>query len=771
MNPTPCLFCPTVARASGRFIALHRFAVVAVVAVTFCLPALRAVERWRVAEISFTSSVTYSNSFMDVSVTATFTGPGGSTIVRPAFWAGGNTFKVRFAPTLVGTWNYTTSCSDTGNAGLHNRTGSVSSTGYSGSLPIYQRGFLKVSPSKRYFSYDDGTPFFYLADTMWTMHTLRWSTSNLAGTTSQFKHIVDTRVAQNYSVMQTHANRKEDYCNAGCTILTDPAGAFWTDLDNKFAYIANSGLVNAHGILAHNAVDYLTPDGAARLAKYITARWGAYPMFWITSQEVDLSAGLADKWKPAAVAFNANDAYNHPQTGHMNSPGSPKTWGTETWHDWFMTQGGHGSIRSVAHYKSYYDYAPTKPFLDSEANYEGIIPPWDPVLLTAVDVRNSAYKSVQSGGAGFGYGGNGLWNDGWAAGQTGCCEATYGFTYWGDALAFNGGDQVGLMKDFYTSLQWWLLVPRFADVTWASFANPEESNLSTNGNSVYVVYFYRSGTTATGTLKNMDSTATYKARWFNPRIGTYTSISTSFNPGGGTWAIPVRSTTEDWALVVEKLGAAPVPAVSRWRFDETSGSVAADANGPNPGTLLNGAVFASGGIAGNAATLAGDNDYINVPDASSLEGMGQLTVSVWVRLAAYPASGFFYSPMGKESAYRLVTGATGVCSFALATSGTSWYQSGSSASSTTALSLNTWHHIAAVYDGANTRIYVNGNIGATVGTASGAIVNNTSPLRFGFAAGSNIKYLNGRVDEARVYPRALSAAEVATLFGNATVTP
>src|ERR1035441_638143 len=43
------------------------------------------VERWRVIEIALTSSVTYTDPFQDVDVTATFTGPDKKTIIRPAY--------------------------------------------------------------------------------------------------------------------------------------------------------------------------------------------------------------------------------------------------------------------------------------------------------------------------------------------------------------------------------------------------------------------------------------------------------------------------------------------------------------------------------------------------------------------------------------------------------------------------------------------------------------------------------------------------------------
>ena len=61
-------------------------------------------EQWRMVEISFTSEKTYADPFDEVDMQAIFLGPGAVKITRPAFWAGGNTWKVRFAPTLQGKW-------------------------------------------------------------------------------------------------------------------------------------------------------------------------------------------------------------------------------------------------------------------------------------------------------------------------------------------------------------------------------------------------------------------------------------------------------------------------------------------------------------------------------------------------------------------------------------------------------------------------------------------------------------------------------------------
>ena len=77
-----------------------------------------------------------------------------------------------------------------------------------------------------------------------------------------------------------------------------------------------------------------------------------------------------------------------------------------------------------------------------------------------------------------------------------------------------------------------------------------------------------------------------------------------------------------------------------------------------------------------------------------------------------------------------------------------------------ALALNTWTHLATSYDGTTMRLYVNGTQVATR-AQTGALATSDGPLRFGgntvWAASSS----PGRLDELRVYNRALTAAEVA----------
>ena len=74
------------------------------------------------------------------------------------------------------------------------------------------------------------------------------------------------------------------------------------------------------------------------------------------------------------------------------------------------------------------------------------------------------------------------------------------------------------------------------------------------------------------------------------------------------------------------------------------------------------------------------------------------------------------------------------------------------------LTVNTWTHLAATYDGTTMRLYVNGAQVASQ-AQTGAIATSTDPLQIG---GDSIygQYFQGAIDEVRIYNVALTAAEI-----------
>ncbi len=69
--------------------------------------------------------------------------------------------------------------------------------------------------------------------------------------------------------------------------------------------------------------------------------------------------------------------------------------------------------------------------------------------------------------------------------------------------------------------------------------------------------------------------------------------------------------------------------ISYWKFDEGAGINARDSAGNNDGILKEGPVWTSGKI-GGALEFDGADDYVEVPDSSSLNPTEEITVMAWI---------------------------------------------------------------------------------------------------------------------------------------------
>ncbi len=69
-----------------------------------------------------------------------------------------------------------------------------------------------------------------------------------------------------------------------------------------------------------------------------------------------------------------------------------------------------------------------------------------------------------------------------------------------------------------------------------------------------------------------------------------------------------------------------------------------------------------------------------------------------------------------------------------------------------------WHHIAGTFDGKTIKTYVDGKETSKLSCA-GSLEKNSDPLFIGCRAGSS-RWMNGLIDEIKVYNRALNADEI-----------
>src|SRR5262245_45593982 len=160
--------------------------------------------RW---ELTLTSTKTYPNPFLDVTVTVEYTTAGAPHLQGYGFWDGEATFKLRQAFPAPGTWHYKTTATDSTNSGLHIREGDVQVLPYRGPNPLYRHGLLQVSADHRSLVHADGTPFLWLGDTLWGATV--WLTE--AG----FHEAVADRRAKHFTVLQPNFARGDEVDTAG----------------------------------------------------------------------------------------------------------------------------------------------------------------------------------------------------------------------------------------------------------------------------------------------------------------------------------------------------------------------------------------------------------------------------------------------------------------------------------------------------------------------------------------------------------------------------
>ncbi|MEU4746868.1 LamG domain-containing protein, partial [Actinosynnema sp. NPDC023658] len=188
--------------------------------------------------------------------------------------------------------------------------------------------------------------------------------------------------------------------------------------------------------------------------------------------------------------------------------------------------------------------------------------------------------------------------------------------------------------------------------------------------------------------------------------------------------------------------------------------------GDRDGTTAGGISYTPGAV-GSAITLDGTSGYVSAPNAVRTDG--SFTVSAWAKVTRAEGAQAVVSQDGTTFAgfdlwYRPDDGGRWV--FAMANPDTT--QSGANADlvwSSTNAQLNTWTQVTGVYDApANQlRLYVNGVLAGSVAKANVPPKNATGPVRVGrtmWDSRADVDYLQGSVDEVKIYDRALNDADI-----------
>ena len=199
--------------------------------------------------------------------------------------------------------------------------------------------------------------------------------------------------------------------------------------------------------------------------------------------------------------------------------------------------------------------------------------------------------------------------------------------------------------------------------------------------------------------------------------------------------------------------------MGHWKFDEGSGTDSADSsvNG-NSGTLMNGATWTTGKV-GGALNFDAVNDHFKIPDSASLNTTtNQISVTAWVNRNA--------SQSGWVMAVGRQLGTSFQDQYFMGFLNNAYYFCVNSCAVGPVAPTNQWIHMAGTYDGTTTRLYIDGSeVGAQPG--SGAILLDNKPLIIGAGQNDSTQDVqegfNGKMDEVRLYNRALSVEEIFAL--------
>jgi len=522
-----------------------------------------------VSEWGFVSAVKSEDPFADLTVDIEVRGPGGRRWLVPAYWAGGNEWRVRFLPPEKGEYRWRVSCRQ--DPSLDDCEGlfvAVESGG--GGTSLVGRGGLRVSADRRHLVYEDGTPFFWLADTWWygLSSRLRWP--------DEFQMLTADRKAKGFTVVQLVAGLFPEVSPFDPRGKNEAGFAWeenfrrinpaWFDMaDLRIRWLVKEGLVPCVlGAWGYYLL-MLGPEKMKQHWRYIVARWWAYPVVWAVCGEVALpfylsrtrsadSEAQISGWTEIARYIRQIDPGHRLVTAHPASVARDEVT-DDSVIDFDMLQTGHkgyesipGTMRTLRREVA---RNPKMPVLVGEVNYEGIM------HGTHDEIQRLVFWGCLLGGAaGHTYGANGLWQFNRPGDLFGpsVLGHTWGNTLWEQAYRFPGGRHLGVGRKILQRYGW----PHLEEhPEWVSPAAGEEDWFNCYAAGVpgrlRLIYIFKPMASWTNRVKVLSLEAgEWRAVFIDPRTADEYPIGKISAGADRSWAVPLPPEMKDWLLVLEK---------------------------------------------------------------------------------------------------------------------------------------------------------------------------------------------------------------------------
>lgn len=425
------------------------------------------VHRWGVYEVTFTAQQDYQEPLWDVRVEVAFMSPSGQMQVREAFWDGGRTWRVRFSPDEEGEWSWQSQARPDADRGLHGQRGKFRVGPYRGKNPLYRHGALRIASAGTYIEHQDGTPFFWLADTAWN--------GVLKATSEEWRRYLATRQRQGFTAIQFVSTQwrggeqtlKEHVFSRAGRLRVHPE--VLGRMDGKVALINEYHMIAAPvllwALIGSDPGLALPEEEAQRLCEYLIARWGAYQVVWLLGG--DSHYRDTERWKRLGRRLFTQRRRDRLVSLHPS--GQNWVWEQfrgEAWVDFLGYQSGHGD--NEAHLRwlvegppaQHWSRSPIKPVINLEPNYEDHPSYHSGKPFAPYHIRRATYWSLLvTPTAGVSYGHHAIWPWLDKPGPAERHERLGIIPVWTEGLETEGIRGVSVAKKYFTANPWHELRP------------------------------------------------------------------------------------------------------------------------------------------------------------------------------------------------------------------------------------------------------------------------------------------------------------------------
>ncbi len=423
---------------------------------------------------------------------------------------------------------------------------------------------LSVSEDGRRLINEDGSAFFYMADTGWEL----FHRATKEETELYFKD----RKKKGFNVIQAVILAEVDGLNTPNTEgeipfedlnSLKPNEAYFNHVDWVIRKAGELGLYVAvlptwgdkwRKQWGLGPVIFDNPDKARNYGQWLGERYKDLSnIIWViggdrnpdNDQHLEINRAMAE-------GINKSVKGKHLMTYHPSGSASSSTWfHNDKWLDFNMLQSGHSIAQPQVYRNVEKDYhlKPIKPCLNGEPQYEDISVGFTALneRFVAYDTRQSAYWSVLAGAFGHTYGNNNIWQM-WSPKHKPILNARIP---WYEAIHQPGALQMGYVRKLFESRPFLKMIPDQEVLAKVYGQNKDEIRAARGADNSFVIVYSPYGNPIHLDLKKLTGD-TLVGYWYNPREGESLSIAPFNNTRKVKAFVPPSSGVRtDWVLVLD----------------------------------------------------------------------------------------------------------------------------------------------------------------------------------------------------------------------------